>query len=131
MKNFRFVVVGLMLVLLVSGAAYAANMSFEEKKAVVEQKVEEGTLTQEAGTEFLAKMQARMAECGEECDGTCDGPAEDRERLGQLYQFGGFGFGAGEGAGNGMMNKGSNGDAEGLGQMKGNRGGGGAGNQGR
>jgi hypothetical protein len=84
----------------VSSAAFASNVSFEEKQAALESKVRDGVVTAEAAESFLAEMQARQAAC--DCDGNCEGPNMDRERLGQKYGMG-FGFGKRNDAGNGQQ----------------------------
>lgn len=124
-KHLKVVIIGALIVLLTAGAAVAANFSFDKKAAIINAKVQEGSLSSETASKFLSRMQDRMAECDEDCDGELKGPAEDRVRLGQEYQIGGFGFGSGDGEGNGVMKKlnKANGTGEGSGEMKGFRGG--------
>ncbi len=116
-KQFKVIMLGALIVLLFSGAAIAANVSFEDKKAAIEEKVAAGTLSYEAADKFLTAMQARMAACDQECDGTRQGADPDRERLGQKYQIGGLSFGQNTDQGNGGMNgngnKGANGERTG------------------
>ncbi len=108
----RLVGIGLLVLMLfaISGAAFAANVSFEEKRAIIESKVRGGLISQEAADGFLSELTARMAEC--DCDGSCEGPDENRERLGQKYDIR-FGFG--------KSNQGMNGQngSNGLGQRNG------------
>jgi len=104
-KHLKVVLIGALIALLTAGAAVAANLSLDEKAAIIDAKVEEGSLSSETASKFLSRMQSRMAECYEDCDGEQEGPVEDRVRLGQEYQIGGFGFGSGDGEGNGVMKK--------------------------
>jgi hypothetical protein len=107
-KYFKTIALGMMFALLIGGAAFAANVSIEEKQDIVQNKVNDGSISEEAAEGFLSELQARMAECEQTCDGT---PNIDRERLGQKYGIGGFGFGKNTGEGNGAMNgqRGNNG----------------------
>ncbi len=117
-KQFRFVIIGSLIVLLISGIALAGNFTFDEKAAVVNERVAAGELDRDLADELLAKMQTRMAEC----DGTGMGPDPDRVRLGQELGIEGFKWGQkGNGTMDGMGNKGANrqGTASGLGTANG------------
>ncbi len=85
--------------------AFTAEM-LESKKALIQQRVDEGTLTQDEAEAFIAAMEDRL----ENCDGTGNG-----DRLGQGYGMGfgrrGGGFGSGgsrgygRGAGRGLRSE--------------------------
>ncbi len=102
-----------LIALAIGGVAFASNANLEEKRNLIEEKVQTGELSAEEAGEFLQAVQERMAEC----DGTCDGsgPDEDRERLGQKYNMGfAYGKGNGNGEGKGMMNGQGNGNGSGI-----------------
>ncbi len=101
-KQILAIALGALVTLLIGTAASAANISFEEKQAIVESRVSDGIVSEETAEGFLNELKSRIAECT--CDGTCEGPDADRERLGQKYGIGGFGFGKSIGEGNGAMN---------------------------
>jgi len=111
----QFIAVGLvvLIALTIGGVAFASSVNFEERRAIVEEKVQAGELTPEEADEFLQIMEDRMAECDGICDGS--GPDENRERLGQKYNIGfAYGKGNGNGEGNGMMNGQGNGNGSGI-----------------
>lgn len=70
------------------------NDMLENKKAIIDQRVQEGSLTAEQGEAFKKAFEEKMA--------TCDGSSvASRERLGQKFG-GGFGKGQGRMGGMGM-----------------------------
>jgi polyhydroxyalkanoate synthesis regulator phasin len=102
-----------LIALAIGGVAFASNANLEEKRSLVEEKVQAGELSEEEAEEFMQAVQERIAEC----DGTCDGsgPDEDRQRLGQIYNIGfAYGKGNGNGEGKGMMNGQGNGTGSGI-----------------
>ncbi len=88
---------------------FTAEM-LENKKGLIQKRVDEGLLTQEEADEFIAAIEERIANC----DGTGYG-----NRLGQGYgaRFGnrsGCGFGSGGGRGNGFSRGAGRGFGRGL-----------------
>lgn len=104
MKKLVFSLTAVAVLLVLAVPAMAAWASPDEmlaaKTEILEQRVEEGVITQEQADEILTVLEERAA--------TCDGiPDEDRERLGQTYGQG-LGFGR-NGQGKGLCNGTGNG----------------------
>ena len=112
-------------ILLIGGSVYAATADelkqerLDARKAVLEQRVTDGKITQEQADAVLARMQENMANCDGTCDtdgdGVCDGNAAGAQsRMGQGRMGGTGGAGAGVCGGAGAAGSGCTIDAAGA-----------------
>ena len=83
----------------------------EQKKQLLQERVANGTLTQERADAFLARMQ--------DCQSDCDGTEQGQARMGRAAGLG-FGAGQGNGQGNGPGAGNGNGVCDGTGVGAGN-----------
>jgi len=81
----------------------------EQKKAVLDQRVEDGTLTQKQADEIYQAIKNNQA--------SCDGSGSGSSAIGKEYGVG-FGQGSGMGNGNGIGKGNGNGSRNGLGKGK-------------